>query len=121
MPKKQTQAKEFSQSVKQRIWNRDNGKCIFCAMGYRPTDEDNYLLVIRDIMHYIPRSAGGLGIEENGAVGCRYHHHMLDNGKEGVREEMLDKMADYFRGIYGPHWDQKKKKYSKWEGLKFVH
>lgn len=117
---KQTKAKEFSQAVKQRIWDRDGGRCIFCRMKYRPTDENNYQLVVRDIMHYIPRSAGGLGIEENGAVGCRYHHHMLDNGNEGVREEMLEKFADYLRGTYGPYWDQKKKKYSKWEGLRFV-
>ena len=116
---KQAQARAFSPKVQMKIWNRDHGSCIFCEMGYKPTDEENFMVSVKDIMHYVPRSADGLGIEENGAVGCRYHHHMLDNGNKGDREEMLGLMADYLRGIY-PEWDSVNKKYSKWEGLAFV-
>lgn len=120
MQSKQAKEHQFDQKTQMKIWNRDRG-CIFCTMEYkRPVGVKSYMLEVKDIMHYIPKSAGGLGIEENGAVGCRYHHHMMDNGNQGAREEMLQMFADYLRGKY-PNWDEVKKTYSKWEGLKFVH
>lgn len=57
------------------------------------------------IMHYIPRSKNGLGIPANGAVGCQCHHDMLDNGRQGRREEMLGLFAVYLQQFY-PEWNE---------------
>lgn len=65
-------------------------------------------------MHYIPRGRGGLGIPENAAIGCRYHHRMLDQGHEGRREEMLALFRNYLQSKY-PDWDEKKLTYNRWE------
>lgn len=65
-----------------------------------------------DIMHIVPKSQGGLGIEQNGAVGCRYHHHLMDNGNKGLRGEMLQLLGDYMRSQY-PGWDRKDLFYNK--------
>lgn len=58
---------------------------------------DSMQYSIKDIMHYIPKSKQGLGIEQNGVLGCRYHHHLLDNGSKGLREEMLKMAKEYLR------------------------
>lgn len=117
---KGTKEKQFSQKTQMRIWNRDDGMCIFCRQKYHMKNRDPMLYQIRDIMHYIPKSAGGLGIEENGAVGCRYHHGLMDNGNKGLREEMLDKMAAYLKDLY-PGWDDIEKTYEKWACTRGIH
>ena len=110
---RRTRKLQFSQAERRKIITRDNGECIFCAMGYRPS-EDKYLLPVREIMHFIPRSAGGLGVERNGAVGCKYHHMMLDNGSRGERTEMLALFEKYLRGKY-PDWKKEALIYRKYE------
>lgn len=77
-------------------------------------------LSMKSIMHYIPRSQNGLGIPENGAVGCEYHHHMLDNGSEGRREEMLGIFRDYLISRH-PGWDERKLVYNKWSFLEEIN
>ena len=42
-----------------------------------------YSQQILSVMHYIPRSRGGLGIPQNGAIGCQFHHNMLEKGDVG--------------------------------------
>ena len=108
---KQARAREFSPAARQMIRERDGDRCIFCEMGYPgiPT----YTCGLQ-IMHYIPRSQGGLGIPENGAVGCVCHHQMLDNGREGL--EMKALFRNYLMKHY-PGWDEKKLVYSKWNFL----
>lgn len=110
MPK-QKYRHEFPQNVRERIRDRD-GRCIFCRMGYRADDECGYF---PQIMHYIGRAQGGLGVEENGALGCAKHHAMLDNSKH--HKEMRSMMADYLKGIY-PDWDPAGLKDDKWAFLK---
>lgn len=109
---KRSKACEFSKSARDVIKNRDGG-CIFCQMGYHMPNKENYDLKIFGIMHYIPRSSGGLGVEQNGAIGCQYHHSMLDNGKEGLRPEMLEMFKEYLKARYAG-WDEKKLRYSKY-------
>lgn len=58
---------------------------------------------ILDCMHIVNKSQGGLGIEQNGVTGCRYHHSLLDNGNKGLRKEMLDHIESYMKQIY-PDW-----------------
>ena len=82
MPK-YTKYLEFSQKERTAIRERDNYRCIFCQVGYRMPPANEMGRNMQDIMHYIPRSSLGLGIKQNGAVGCRYHHNMMDNGSSG--------------------------------------
>ena len=110
---KQAKAREFPPKVREEIKKRDGG-CIFCKMGYHMAAEAGYL---HSIMHYIPRSKNGLGIPENGAVGCQYHHTLLDNGNLGLREEMLEIFREYLQAYY-PDWNEKELTYSKWDFLK---
>ena len=112
---KSTKQLHFSKETQRSVLERDKG-CIFCRMGYhmQPPGGSSLCYVILDVMHYVNRSAGGLGIEENGVTGCRYHHHLLDNGNKGLRPEMLEIMEKYLKSIY-PDWDKEKLYYKKWE------
>ena len=56
------------------------------------------------------------GIPQNGAVGCQYHHEMLDNGSKGKRDEMLEIFRSYLKDSY-PDWDEKNLVYDKWKKL----
>lgn len=113
---KQARAREFSSTARKEIIKRDNGECIFCQMGYQMEGAQWLEKEVKSIMHYIPRAKNGLGIPQNGAVGCQYHHHMLDNGHRGRREEMLNLFREYLEGFY-PDWDEKKLVYNKWDFL----
>lgn len=93
---KVSRACEFSLAVRKRIKERDKG-CIFCQMfgysGYPATQ----------IMHYVPRSHQGLGIEENGALGCVYHHQELDNG---VNSEPYKRVFREYLQAHYPRWNE---------------
>ena len=108
----------FTQEVAERIFERDGQQCLFCKLGYHMECKSPMLLGIPDIMHFVNKSQGGLGIEENGVTGCRYHHGLLDNGNAGLREEMLGIMEEHLRSHY-PNWDKSKLIYSKWDFLNF--
>ena len=112
---KRARKAEFTAKTRRIIEVRDNG-CIFCQMHYHMEKAFEMDLSVFSIMHFIPRSAGGLGIEQNGAVGCQYHHDMLDNGNGGHREEMLELFEEYLSSIYDD-WDKAKLKYNKWSFL----
>ena len=116
MPK-YTQYLEFSQKERTAIRERDNYRCIFCQAGYKMPSAAVPEMDITDIMHYIPRSSMGLGIRQNGAVGCRYHHHMMDNGSRGNRKEMLGMFRAYLDEFY-PDFADQDRKYDKWRFLK---
>lgn len=111
---KRSRACEFSQKVREQIKERDQG-CIFCRLGYMLPPEDEFMTMTGtyQIMHFIPRSHGGLGIPENGAVGCLWHHNMLDNGNRDNRDDMLILFEAYLRARH-KDWDKKKLTYSKW-------
>lgn len=115
----QARRHEFTAKERKRIVERDGGQCIFCKMGYDTGNASWMDLQIDGIMHYIPRSRGGLGIAENGALGCRYHHRMLDNGRYGSRDEMLEMFKAYLQQHHSG-WDEKKLMYSKWDFLEEV-
>ena len=116
MPK-YTKYLEFSQKERIAIRERDNYMCIFCQAGYRMPPANEMGRNMQDIMHYIPRSSLGLGIRQNGAVGCRYHHNMMDNGSSGDRKEMLDMFRAYLDEFY-PDFPDSERKYDKWSFLK---
>lgn len=70
---KQARAREFNTTSRQSIKERDQNQCIFCQMEYRMEEVEWTGQGTLSIMHYIPRSHGGLGIPQNGALGCISH------------------------------------------------
>lgn len=110
MKSKRTKATEFTPQVRQVIRQRDQNTCLFCRLGKYGESDTKWLPP--DIMHYINRSAGGLGIPQNGVCGCRYHHALLDNGNKGYRPEMLEDMKTYLMSRY-PDWNEEKLYYRK--------
>lgn len=109
---KVSKACDFSHKTKKEMIERDGG-CIFCQMGYYLPQEQQYMF---DAMHYIPRSKMGLGIVQNGAIGCRWHHEMMDQGSKSRRPEMLGMFKEYLKGIY-PDWDEDKLRHDKWRDM----
>lgn len=65
-------------------------------------------------MHVVPRSQLGLGIEQNGVLGCIGHHGLMDNGNRGLRGEMLAMLENYMQDMY-PGWSREAVTYSKYE------
>lgn len=108
--KKSRRAKacDISHKTKEMLFARDGG-CIFCQMGYHPPEEPQTMF---DAMHYIPRSLGGLGIIQNSAIGCRYHHQMMDQGSDGRRPEMLAIFRKYLQDQYFD-WEESKLTYQR--------
>lgn len=106
-------AREFSTKARKEIFMRDKGSCIFCSKLYRMTETAGIATEIIQVMHYVPRSKNGLGIPQNGALGCVYHHQMMDNGNEGFRKEMLDIFREYLKSKY-PDWNEEELTWNKW-------
>ena len=104
---------QFNDETRRIIFYRDNENCIFCQMRYHMENKDPMLYQIKDIMHYVNKSQGGLGMPQNGAVGCRYHHMLLDNGSKGLRAEMVEKFREYLKKQY-PDWNEENLRYRKW-------
>lgn len=114
--KKRTKKLQISIKIAEKVGERDNYTCLFCKNGYHIDNQNlsNLEFLIHDIAHFIPRSQGGLGIEENLIVLCRYHHHMLDNGNNGLRNEMLDIIEKYLKTQY-TDWEKERLAYRKWD------
>ena len=110
-----TKLLQFDKPTRERIFERDNYSCLFCKISYNTNNMNlsNLEFNIFDAMHFIPKSKLGLGIEENGVCGCRVHHHLLDNGNKGLRQEMLLIMEEYLKQCY-PDCDKKNLVYKKW-------
>lgn len=96
---------EFNAKTRKKIIERDHGMCIFCQMNYEMEEATWLDLQLDGIMHYVPRSHQGLGIEKNGALGCHWHHHMLDNDHKGRGKTMKKMFKAYLEGIY-PDWNE---------------
>ena len=111
--KKRTRKLRFDKKAKEAIVQRDYGTCLFCNMEYHMHSTSQMGYEIMDIMHFIPKSHGGLGIEKNGVLGCRYHHMLMDNGSKGLREEMLKIMEEHLRAAY-PGWNREELIFKKW-------
>ena len=110
---RRTKKLQFTPVVKRKIIERDKGRCIFCDMGYHMELTEGMAADIIDIMHFIPKSQMGLGIEQNAALGCRGHHNALDNGNKGLRAEMLELFESYLR-MKHPDWNKKELIYRKY-------
>lgn len=89
MMHKRTRACSIKAAVKKRVEERDNHVCIFCG---RPG---------RGEAHVIPRSHGGLGVEQNLITTCRACHYQLDNTLS--RPVFLELAKQHLRSFY-PEW-----------------
>lgn len=100
---KRSKACDISQKTKEIVWNRDNQSCIICGK-YVPKTCAN--------AHYIKRSQGGLGIEQNIVTLCPYCHYEEDFGQNTKLYEQ--QIESYLKSKYGTNWDKTKLIYSKY-------
>lgn len=113
--RKRTKQLQFSKATKQKIIERDRG-CFFCKRGIHMINIDRSDMAILDLMHIVNKSQGGLGVIQNGLIGCRGHHHLMDNSEYGPEMRRLAK--DYMRMLY-PGLTDESITYSKWKDFKF--
>lgn len=99
---RRTKAVAISKQVKKAVYDRDREKCVWCGR-YVPQDCAS--------AHYIPRSQGGLGIEQNILTLCGDCHSEYDNGKH--REKMKEYFRNYLEAEYGVI-DERDLVYTKW-------
>ncbi len=96
-----TKATAIPARVKAAVWKRDYGRCVLCgSINAGPH------------CHYIRRSLGGLGIEENIWTGCDACHREFDS--EARSGPLHEKVRGYLKGWY-PAWDEGKLLYRKYE------
>ena len=86
MKHKETKATSISHEVKIKVYQRDKGRCIICGRPGLPE------------AHYLRRSQGGLGIEQNIVTLCRECHREFDEGKK--HREYKEIIKDYLEGFY---------------------
>lgn len=102
MKSKRTKACEIKPKVREAVEKRDsiNGVpcCIFCGRPKR-SEDDEY---VRGEAHFIKRSQGGLGIEQNIVTACRWCHHQMDDGNN--RALYINIAANYLKEHY-PDWN----------------
>jgi len=108
-------ALQFSPDTIQTLLNRDRG-CFFCKMGIHMDKVPNGSRAILDPMHIVNKSQGGMGVIQNGLIGCRGHHFLMDNG--GYDKEMRKMAEDYLKILY-PGWTRESVTYSKWQGFAY--
>ena len=92
----QQRACDISNKVKQTVWERDYHRCIYCGSPYAMPNA-----------HFIRRSHGGLGIEENVVTLCHKCHHDFDTYKNPLIKDFIE---NYLR-----------KKYSNWNKEKLIY
>ena len=78
--------------VKEKVLERDKW-CVWCGRPGIPN------------AHYIPRSLGGLGVEENILTLCPDCHRDFDQGNNRVKKKAF--FRGYLQGKY-PDWDEDK-------------
>ena len=99
-----TKALDIPMAVKRKVAERDSRDghpcCIYCGL---PAPSE-YPLTFSNA-HYIPRSQGGLGVEENILTLDWECHMKYDHSDE--REEMKAFFREYLMSKY-PDWDEEK-------------
>ncbi len=106
MKSKRSKACDIPQKVKEKVWERDGGRCVVC--GSR---------IAMPNAHFIPRSKGGLGIEENIVTLCTEFaeckcHRKFDFGTAQEQLEIGHKIEAYLKSKY-PNWNKENLIYKK--------
>ena len=97
---KRAKALAISDRTKRIVFARDSGLCVWCGRIGLPE------------AHFIPRSKGGLGIEQNILTLCRVCHDRYDHGDATERWNMKLRFREYLSEKY-PDWDEQKLIYRK--------
>ena len=84
---KRSRACDIKKCVKDKVWQRDNCRCIICGSPFAMPNA-----------HFISRSHGGLGVEQNIVTLCQRCHHITDQTEH--REFMLNKIEKYLASKY---------------------
>lgn len=95
---KRARACDISKAVKETVWQRDK-HCIFCGDSQAKPNA-----------HYIPRSGGGLGVEQNVVTLCLSCHHRLDHT---VERKTLLKVVKQYLDIFYPGFTDSERRYKK--------
>ncbi len=108
MKSKRSKLTDIPMSVKKKVFERDNGCCVVCGNNYN----------VMPNAHYIPRSKGGLGIEENIVTLCteltpNKCHRKYDFGTKEQQEKIHDSIKNYLQSKY-EYWNEDKLVYKKW-------
>lgn len=107
--KTRTKALGIPKAVKEAVAERDSFDghpcCLLCGTP-APVDKP----YVFSCCHYISRSQGGLGVEENIVTLCPRCHMRYDQGTE--REQIRAFLRKYLQEHY-PHWDESKLTYKK--------
>lgn len=96
-------ATQIPMKVKKAVYDRDNGLCVVCG---RPGNPE---------AHYVPRSRGGLGIEQNIVTLCRECHDKFDFGDRETMTYYDQLIRNYLVDCY-PDWDENDLIYRKYGG-----
>ena len=96
--RKETKATKIPEKVKKAVWARDGGRCIVCLRPGNPW------------CHFIPRSQGGLGIEQNIVTLCPSCHRAFDEGPQ--RTALYACIVGYLKAKY-PGWTRENMIYRK--------
>lgn len=103
---KRTRAVSISQEVKKRVWDRDQHECVLCH---------RWVPLRCACAHFVPRSQGGLGVEENIITLCDDCHREMDNGKRS--KHLKAQARAYLEQEYG-FFNEGDLKYDKWGYLR---
>lgn len=108
MKSKRAKALDISKQVKEIVFARDKGRCVVCGNSYN----------VMPNAHYIPRSKGGLGIEQNIVTLCTEMtlnkcHRRFDFGTKEERKQIGEKIKKYLSLRYD-NWNEEDLVYKKW-------
>lgn len=99
-----TKSTNIKPETKKIVHERDRGRCVICGTP---------VPVAMACAHYIPRSKGGLGVEQNIFTACSHCHRLFDQGTGQTRASLKVIVRDYLRKMYY-HFDESNLVYKKW-------
>ncbi len=108
MKSKRSKATNISKSVKDKVWERDNHRCVVCGNSYN----------VMPNAHILSRAKGGLGIETNIVTMCtnltpNKCHEKYDNGTKEQHDAIFKIIAKYMKSVYGNDWNIDDQRYRK--------
>lgn len=95
-----SKACDITKGVKKKVWERDGQRCIVCwSRNAMPN------------AHFIPRSKGGLGVEQNIVTLCQDCHRAYDQTPQRPIHQAF--IRNYLKEKYGPTWNEEDLIYKK--------